>query len=52
MCTSDIFSEEGMVGLLEQAVELFKEVYLIFYKLISHTVVCQRCGHKNIFTLI
>ena len=27
MCTSDFFSEDGMIGLLSQAVELFKEVY-------------------------
>ena len=27
MCTSDFFSEDGMIGLLGQAVELFKEVY-------------------------
>jgi len=26
MCTNGLFSEDGMIGLLEQAVELFREV--------------------------
>lgn len=26
MCTNALFSEDGMIGLLEQAVELFREV--------------------------
>ena len=28
MCTSDLFSEDGMIGLLEQAVMLLKEVHI------------------------
>ena len=34
MCTSDLFSEDGMIGLLEQAVMLLKEVhvYIVWYK--------------------
>ena len=27
MCTSDLFSEDGMIGLLEQATFLFTEVH-------------------------
>ena len=34
MCTSDLFSEDGMIGLLEQAVMLLKEVhaYTVWHK--------------------
>ena len=34
MCTSDLFSEDGMIGLLEQAVMLVKEVhvYTVWHK--------------------
>ena len=34
MCTSDLFSEDGMIGLLEQAVMLLKEVhvYIVWHK--------------------
>ena len=39
MCTSDLFSEDGMIGLLEQAVMLLKEVhvYAVWHKTGSRT---------------
>ena len=44
MCTNRLFSEGGMIGLLEQAAELFREVLLYLYVTRFASSLYQNCN--------